>query len=360
MNSYIHLENGEVFSGKWLTKQPDHTISGEIVFYTGMTGYQEVLTDPSYKNQIVVFTYPLIGNYGINDVDFESCKPHVAGVIVHRGDMTYSHYNAKKSLVEYLDKWNIPMLGNVDTRAIVKRIRTMGSMPVYLNNDPTYSIQEQSFQYKSPVPLVSQEQKSVHGNGSEHIILMDFGYKKSILEYVVEKDCTVTVVPYHTTLEEINSLKPDGILLSNGPGDPVEMTPYLENIKAISSAYPTMGICLGHQLIALAFGGKTKKLLFGHRGANQPVLDLKQNKVFMTSQNHSYVVDEKSLTDTELTIRFVQVNDKSVEGLQHDTLPIVTTQFHPEANPGPAESSIIFDEFLQNVKSTSGREKVYA
>lgn len=358
MKSYIHLQNGEVFAGKWLTDMPETIVSGEIVFYTGMTGYQEVLTDPSYKNQIVVFTYPLIGNYGINEHDFESKKPHVAGVIVHRGDMAYSHYDAALSLTQYLNKWNIPMLGHVDTRAIVKRIRTQGSMPAYISEKQT--LDEKSFHVQSPVPLVSQKEISQFGNGSKHIVLIDFGYKKSILDYLIEKDCRVTVVPFDTTFEMVRSLKPDGVLLSNGPGDPIEMSAYISDIKQIVTSYPTLGICLGHQLVALAFGGKTKKLLFGHRGANQPVEDIINKTVFMTSQNHSYVVDEESLLNTDLQVRFIQVNDRSIEGLQHQSLPIITTQFHPEANPGPAESSGIFDEFLQNMKSNSRREKIYA
>ena len=360
MKSYIHLENGDVFAGKWLTSQSNTVVSGEIVFFTGMTGYQEVLTDPSYKNQIIVFTYPLIGNYGINQEDFESKQPHVAGVVVHRGDMMYSHYNANMSLIEYLNKWNIPMFSHVDTRAIVKRIRTNGSMMAHFSQKPVLEDAEKQYVSPSPIPLVSEKEAVEYGSGDTHIVLMDFGYKKGILTSLLEKNCKVTVVPYNTTSAEIKAMNPDGVLLSNGPGDPTEMQPYLADIKEITTAYPTLGICLGHQIIALAYGGKTEKLLFGHRGANQPVADKKNHTVFMTSQNHSYVVNEESINHTELEVRFTQVNDGTIEGLQHATLPIISTQFHPEANPGPAESNIVFDEFLQNVKSTSGREKVYA
>ncbi|MFS0782898.1 carbamoyl phosphate synthase small subunit [Bacillus sp. 1P06AnD] len=358
MDSYIHLQNGESFSGKWLTQAPDKPVSGEIVFYTGMTGYQEVLSDPSYKDQIVVFTYPLIGNYGINEHDFESAKPHVKAVVVHRGDMAHSHYDAKKSLVQYLNKWDIPMIGHADTRAIVKRIREHGSMPACIQSGAEFpSLKLES---EPPVPLVSQKEVKSYGEGDRHIVLMDFGYKKSILQSLLDRQCKVTVVPYNTSYEEVQALQPDGILLSNGPGDPMEMLPYIKEIQSIISAYPTLGICLGHQLIALAFGGKTKKLLFGHRGANQPVLDKENHTVFMTSQNHSYVVDEQSLLKTNLEVRFVQVNDGSVEGMQHKQWPILSVQFHPEANPGPAESASIFNEFLVTVKRNSGREKAYA
>lgn len=360
MKNYLCLENGSVFEGELLTKPTKKAITGEIVFFTGMTGYQEVLTDPSYKDQIVIFTYPLIGNYGINKVDFESKKPHVAGVIVYEGNMHHSHFQAEYSLSEYLDKWDIPLLSHVDTRAVVKNIRQEGSMQAAIAVDGQYTFESKLDGLAAHVAVVSTKQFESYGEGDKHIILMDFGYKKSILTSLIEQGCRITVVPFDTTFEKIAKLKPDGILLSNGPGDPKQLEYLLANIKKIISNFPTMGICLGHQLTALAFGGNTKKMLFGHRGANQPVVDLKTKRVYMSSQNHSYEVDEPSLEGTSLQVRFRNVNDHTVEGLMHEDLPIFTTQYHPEANPGPVESSLLFNDFLQMINDYSGREKAYA
>ncbi|RID86221.1 carbamoyl phosphate synthase small subunit [Peribacillus asahii] len=360
MKNYLHLANGSTFEGELLTKSNTKAITGEIVFFTGMTGYQEVLTDPSYKDQIIVFTYPLVGNYGINEYDFESKKPHVAGVIVYEGNMHHSHYQAEYSLKEYLDKWNIPLLSHVDTRAVVRNIRKEGSMEAAVTSEAEYTFESCTTNLDVYVAEVSTKEIVSYGNGEKHVVMMDFGYKKSILDSLLNQDCRVTVVPFDTTYEQVKELNPDGILLSNGPGDPKQLTHLLGNIKKVISSYPTLGICLGHQLTSLAFGGDTKKMLFGHRGANQPVVDLQTNRVYMSSQNHSYEVDEASLEGTSLEVRFKNVNDGTVEGVMHKELPIFTTQFHPEANPGPAESSVHFNEFLQLINEYSGREKVYA
>ncbi|MFC4320675.1 carbamoyl phosphate synthase small subunit [Litchfieldia salsa] len=356
MKGYLFLENGEKFEGELTASSNQEQFEGEVVFYTGMTGYQEVLTDPSYKNQIVVFTYPLIGNYGINEQDFESKKPHVAGVIVLECKDATNHYEAKYSLKEYLDKWNVPLLSHVDTRSVVKQIRNHGTMQGYLAQTETKGC---STIEKFPVSEVSTKTQVSYGRGNKHVVLLDFGCKKSIIESLVERDCTVTVVPYHTTYEKIKELKPDGIVLSNGPGDPKQLNPYLPTIKKTIEKYPTLAICLGHQLVALSFGADTKKLTFGHRGANQPVFDTLKNKVFITSQNHSYVVDELSLKKTSLTARFKNVNDQSIEGVAHRTLPIVSVQFHPEAHPGPSDSSWVFDDFIESLLNVR-REKQYA
>ncbi|MDQ0217543.1 carbamoyl phosphate synthase small subunit [Peribacillus cavernae] len=360
MKTYIHLSNGASFEGKITTKPLNGEIKGEVVFFTGMTGYQEVLTDPSYKDQIIVFTYPLVGNYGINEYDFESKKPHVAGVIVYEGNMSHSHYQADYSLKDYLDKWDIPLLSGIDTRALVKNIRKEGSMEAAISKERFYDTTLLIQKPNNVVQEVSSQNIQSFGKGATHIVLLDFGFKKSILDSLLLHKCRVTVVPFNTTLEKVKSLNPDGVVLSNGPGDPKQLDRLLDNIKAILSAYPAMAICLGHQLTALAFGGNTKKMLYGHRGANQPVVDLLDKSVYMSSQNHSYEVDETSLKNTSLRVRFRNVNDGTVEGLIHDTLPILTTQYHPEANPGPAESGKLFEEFLRMVNEHCGSVKAYA
>ncbi|MGP7817964.1 carbamoyl phosphate synthase small subunit [Niallia sp. 01092] len=360
MEGYLHLKNGAKYNGTFLTNTAETSVSGEIVFFTGMTGYQEVLTDPSYKDQIIVFTYPLIGNYGINNEDFESKKPHVAGVIVYEANQEAFHYQSQHTIVEYLQKWDIPLLAHVDTRAIVKNIRQEGSMPAMMTTKDTVESAEISLKKDVKVANVSESNSQTYGKGDYHIVLMDFGKKESMLDALIERGCKVTVVPYNTSFEEIKQLDPNGILLSNGPGDPKDIVEVLPTVKALIKHYPTLGICLGHQLAALSLGGETSKLSFGHRGANHPVIDKKNQKVFMSSQNHSYVVVEESLQDTGCTARFYNLHDESVEGLTHADYPLLTVQFHPEANPGPSESHYIFDEFIENVKANYGRVIAYA
>jgi carbamoyl-phosphate synthase small subunit len=359
MNGFLTLANGEIFSGEWVADVSNEQITGEVVFYTGMTGFQEVLTDPSYKDQIIVFTYPLIGNYGINEDDFESKMPHVAGVVVYEAADEVFHYQARFTLKEYLEKWDIPLLEQVDTRKLVKQIRDKGSMPAVISVNESVA-PDACLHMDNKVKKVSTHEIKTVGNGEHHIVVVDFGCKQSIINSLLLRDCKVTVVPYHTTAEKIFSLRPDGILLSNGPGDPMELTNELAKIKKLIYKYPTFGICLGHQLTALALGGATKKLAFGHRGANHPVRDLQTDEVFMSSQNHSYVVDEVGIEETGLITRFYNLHDNSIEGMVHHSLPLQTVQFHPEANPGPCDSDYIFDEFIEIVKANNGRVVTYA
>lgn len=347
MDGYLHLENGETYKGEWLSHSLDHEVKGEIVFFTGMTGYQEVISDPSYKDQIIVFTYPLIGNYGINEDHFESKKPHAAGVIIYEDSEMPSHYKAKYTFKQYLEKWNVPVLGHMDTRAIVKKIRAHGTMGAVMTKEADIDKKKCSLKKDQKVRKVVSSDIEHFGDGKKHIVVIDYGAKKSIVDCLLKRNCRVSTIPYSASINDIHNLKPDGIVLSNGPGDPKELEQKLLVIKEMVQNYPTLGICLGHQLVALALGANTKKLRFGHRGANHPVADLERGKVFMSSQNHSYVVDEDSLHGTGLRKRFINLHDQSVEGLVHEELPIQTVQFHPEAHPGPSDAEYIFDEFLK-------------
>jgi carbamoyl-phosphate synthase small subunit len=354
---YLTLETGEIFEGILIGALKDSL--GEVVFNTSMTGYQEIITDPSYAGQIITFCYPIIGNYGINAMDDESINPALSGVII--GDLceTPSHYQSINKFSEKLKQAGVPGIAGIDTRLLVKTIRSRGTVKGFLSKckvEKEYFSPEETKQ--SWVEKVSTKKIQFFKNNGPHVVLMDYGYKKSILTALLEENCAVTIVPYNTPFEKIKALNPDGVLFSNGPGDPMELKRWFPEIKKISQHYPTLGICLGHQLIALAYGAKTEKLAYGHRGGNHPVKELMTGKVKITAQNHGYVVVDESIDSNIFNITYRNVNDRSIEGLKHQYYPIQTVQFHPEAHPGPSDTAHVLTEFVRAI--TSLGETVYA
>lgn len=354
---YLVLENGAVFEGELTNDQLE--AFGEVVFNTSMTGYQEIVSDPSYAGQIIVFCYPQIGNYGLNEFDNESDQLFLHGVVTGEQCDTPSHYLSKSSFSMELDHKKIPSLTGVDTRSLVKLLRNHGTMkgkitahsPLELNDDWDFE--------KIYVPHVSIKNIKNYQADGPHIVLMDFGYKKSILTSLQELGCSVTVVPYNTEFEEIALLNPDGVVLSNGPGDPQDLSPIFRTIKKISETYPVLGICLGHQLLALAHGASTRKLRFGHRGSNHPVKHKETGKVYMTSQNHGYEVVQESLDGTNFTVTFTNLNDKTVEGLKHNQFRIESVQFHPEAHAGPSDTAFLFQSFINQITKTGDQHYAF-
>lgn len=353
------LEDGSIFKGKAFGATGESI--GEIVFNTSMIGYQEILTDPSYFGQFVVMTYPLIGNYGVNMEDYESDAPHVFGFIVREHAEKPSHWRNKKTLDTFLIENNIIGISEIDTRMITKKIREKGTMKALLTTNEI-TLEEALKKLEAPLTNTQVEHVSIQkrfvvpGRGLR-IALLDYGYKKGILRELVERNCEVTVFPYNTPYEEISKIEPDGVLLSNGPGDPKDVEETLDTIKEIiSHKIPMFGICLGHQLFALASGADTKKLKFGHRGGNHPVKDISTNKIYMTSQNHGYAVTKESLNNTDLNITHLAVNDGTVEGLSHSKAPAFSVQYHPEASPGPYDNNYLFEHFI-NLINTAKEDK---
>lgn len=347
MNGKLILEDGTVFNGKLLNNMK---ATGEVVFNTGMTGYQEILTDPSYCRQIVTLTYPLIGNYGIADIFMQSRKSFVNGFIIGELCDNGSNWHLETELSDFLTRQGIPCLYDVDTRAVTKHIRAAGTMKgIIVPEDAAKTEIDELFAVPIKKEVVSEATTpNVYKmeNDGPHVVVMDFGIKQNILDSLHQWGCDLTVVPSNTTAEEIMNLNPDGIFLSNGPGDPKDIPDVIENVKKLIGKKPMFGICLGHQILGLALGANTYKLKFGHRGSNQPVKNLETGRVYITSQNHGYAVDEASLEGLPLKVTHRSINDGTVEGMRHTKLPIFSVQFHPEASPGPTDNTYLFDQFV--------------
>lgn len=345
--AYLTLEDGTIYKGESFGAKKD--VIGEVVFNTGMTGYQEVLTDPSYCGQIVTMTYPMIGNYGVNSIDEESKKPQVKGFIVREACDTPSNWRCEETIIKYLEDNDICGLVGIDTRALTRKIRKAGTMRGIITQNPPTSMQmeelKKSVVYKPVDEVTCDEVYHMEGSGRK-VAVMDFGLKENILRSLASRDCDLTVFPAGTDAKTILEGDFDGIMLTNGPGDPKDNVEIIENIKKLIGKKPIFGICLGHQLLALAQGADTKKLKYGHRGANHPVKDLEKGRTYITSQNHGYTVDENTLPKNAV-ISHKNLNDDSIEGIKYTNVPVFSVQFHPEASPGPQDTAYLFDEFME-------------
>jgi len=378
MKAILALEDGSVFHGQGFGARA--SACGEICFNTSMTGYQEILTDPSYKGQIVTMTYPLIGNYGVNTVDVESWRPHVGGFVIRELSPVVSNWRADSSLAEYLEKHGIPGIQGIDTRALTKKLRVRGALNGFISTEEISAKEavkhaqewpglagvdyvrevthkgafrwdekdEQSASFKLAVgnePANARQLRNPLPTADIPIVAFDYGMKYNILRRLRQHGFAVQVLPATATAGDAVKHKPAGIFLSNGPGDPAALNYIVREVKTlVDSGIPIFGICLGHQILGQAFGGKTFKLKFGHRGANQPVKDLESGRVEITSQNHGFAVDTKSLS-SDVAVNRINLNDQTVEGMRHKTRPVFCVQYHPEASPGPHDSTPLFAEF---------------
>lgn len=351
-NRKIILEDGSEYYGYAFGDTSDKVC--EIVFNTSMVGYQEIISDPSYTYQAVVMTYPLIGNYGMADDDYETETPSIGALIVREYNDLPSNFRSKATLSDVMKKYKIPGIYGVDTRKLTRFIRDNGSCKIMITDAfvPTecaVKILKNTNISADAVSKVSCKKTSVLPceNEKYNIVAIDCGMKMNIVRSLNKRGCKVTIVPWNTSADEIEKLCPDGVFISNGPGDPTDIQPVIETIKALKGKYPIFGICLGHQIISLAYGAKTYKLKFGHRGGNHPVRNLETNKIEITSQNHSYAVDSESIRSTELEITHINLLDGTVEGVKCDKDKIFSVQYHPESAPGPQDSAYLFDRFIK-------------
>jgi carbamoyl-phosphate synthase small subunit len=354
MQARLLLQDGTIFTGKSFGSEGEST--GEVVFNTGMTGYQEVLSDPSYCGQIVTMTYPLIGNYGITRDDFESVRPFIHGFVVREHEVAPSNWRAQYTIDDLLKEYGIIGISGIDTRMLTRILRNYGTMKGILttSQNSVGELQEQLTAMSLMTDQVAQvSTKSVYSfrGDKERIVLVDYGSKAGILHDLTKRGCDVVVVPHNATADQIRRLAPDGIMLSNGPGDPKDVPEAVKTIAELLGEIPIFGICLGHQLFALACGADTVKLKFGHRGGNHPVKDLKTNRCYITSQNHGYTVLEESVLNTGLEVTHINNNDKTIEGLKHTKHAAFSVQYHPEAAPGPFDSSYLFDQFIDMIRT---------
>lgn len=350
MKAFLALEDGTILEGSSFGASGE--IIGEIVFNTGMTGYQEVLTDPSYCGQIVTMTYPLIGNYGVNIEDIESARPQVRGFIVREMCKTPSNWRSLETLSGYLQRHGIIGIEGIDTRALTRILRDKGTMKGIISTDPDFKLEDKideirSYTIDKAVETVTTKEIQHYDGKSYKVALIDYGIKQNIVRSLVKRDCEVYVFPATATAREILDINPDGIMLSNGPGDPKECVHQIETIKQLMGTRPIFGICLGHQLTALANNADTEKLKYGHRGCNHPVKDLALDVTYITSQNHGYTIIEESLDKSRMEVSHRNMNDNTVEGVRYLDIPVFTVQFHPEASPGPTDTAYLFDRFIE-------------
>lgn len=354
MKAILALEDGTVFYGENFGIEGE--VIGEIVFNTGMTGYQEVLTDPSYCGQVVTMTYPLIGNYGVNIDDIESQRPQVKGFIVRELCNSPSNWRSVETLNDYLKRHNIIGIQGIDTRALTRILRDKGTMKGIITTDPDFNLDNKideikAYEIKDPVECVTTKEVLHYKGDGFKVALIDLGIKQNIVRSLLKRGCDVHVFPASAKIEQILAIDPDGIMLSNGPGNPKDCVDTINTIKELMGTKPIFGICLGHQLTALANNADTEKLKYGHRGCNHPVKDIEKDITYITSQNHGYTIVESSLDMSRMEVSHRNMNDGTVEGVRYKDVPVFTVQFHPEASPGPTDTAYLFDEFIKMMES---------